>query len=353
MKCKIGDSIHSENIVGYKSLLERVDFYSISDTYCMGIDDIKKLYSEMSEKVYKIYGICSEKLITDYSSINKSNGTLSIVIKRKSYYDYVSHDTQAVRIATMIQDLLMAKYGNIKYLASISKILRSNLYKIGKAYLKPYYSGYCIIDMEMCCYNNMLEVENYLNSVLYEMNKHLQSCSIESICICNELLKPSDTQLMIGRLKRSIFKDLVERYQEWYSSTHSDKVSILEQDVRASIHLMLINKDVDKELINFKIAQRNDEWIIGFHSSLSISPYLIIKKLYPKVKINEIYHNSEFMVAGIYKGLDKMSSKGIEKDSRRCSCGNDLVYDLVRKKVSRVCPECQMKLLMSNYINIK
>lgn len=349
MKCLEGDSIHSKSISNYESLLSRIDFHNFNG-YGLDIDETKELYKVLSDKFYKIYGIQTSAIKTDFSDGMLSENRLSICVKRKAYYDYVNPKTQIVRISTMIQDLLFARYGNIKYLASIHKEIRSSITKLSKSYLKPYYSGFYISDLDMTCYDDIQEILEYLNSNIKLMNNRLQSCSIESISMNIVGVKPSDTQLMIGTANKEVFKDLIERYQEWY---YKDKntLDILEQDIRASIHLMLSDKKVDKNSIKIKIAQKNKEWVLGFYSNIGVSPYLIIKKLYPKIKINEIYHNSQFTITNLYKNLDKLEHKTSNFDSNVCYCGNRLVYDMLNKKVSKVCSECHMRLLMSNYIS--
>lgn len=352
MKCSVGDSIHAKVIQSYESLPDRVDFLAFNE-HGLSYDEIKDLYSEVVTKVKNFCDITEKSLITNYSGIKAENITLSVTYNRKSYYDYVSPDTQSIKIATLLQNLMIVKYGNMKYLNFINKRVRGNLTKLSKAYLKPYYSGFCIQDFACTCYDGVDEVEKFLNSMIDAMNTQLTSCKILRIDINKETVKPSDNNLMIGTLNRDVFKDIVQRYQEWYIGI-DDKVEIIEQDIRASIHLMLEKKMMDKSLLDIKIAQKDNKWVMGIYAPINISPYLIIKKLYPKVKLNDIYHNSEFLIAGVYKDISKViDSESISTDSKVCSCGSDLVYDMVNRKVSRVCHVCQMKLLMSNYVSRK
>ena len=348
MSCKQGDSIREGSIDRYISLLERQDFDDVRD-YELSELDAKTVYEELhSLMLSKGY---TEKSELSWKHDSPIDGVLSIVIQRVGAYDYVHPDTQITRIGALIQNVLMLHYGNMRYITFLKKKIRSNLSKVSKGYLKPYYSGYYVQDIQCSCYDDFDEIQQLLNSRIEFFNKQLESCRIIKIFLNKDrdyIVKPSDCNLMIGTLNRNVFKDLVERYQEWYIKDAS-VVEILEQDIRASIHLMLDKREYPKDSINIKIAQKDDKWVIGAYLPVGISPYLILKTLYPKIKLNEIYHNSQFMIYDVCRILDKIKASDlISGDSRTCSCGNDLVYGLVKRGVSRVCQDCQMRLLMSN-----
>ena len=170
MSCKQGNSIRQGKIDIYTSLLERQDFDSIRD-YELSELDAKALYEEL-------YCMMSSKGFTEKSELqwnhdNPIDGTLSIVVQRIGAYDYVHPDTQITRIGALIQNVLALHYGNMKYIASLKKKIRSNISKVSKGYLKPYYSGYYIQDIQCCFYDDFNEIQKLLNSNIEFFNKQL------------------------------------------------------------------------------------------------------------------------------------------------------------------------------------
>ncbi len=290
MGCNVGDSIRAGEIESYTSFIDRDDFSNIKD-YELSLDDIKQLYKELENKMSKFDSIhVSEFDIRQPTYKTPIKSVLSVLIERRAYYDYVHPDTQIARIATIIQNLVILKYGNMKYINFLTKRLRSNMTKISKGYLKPYFAGYCIQDIECICYDDLDEIEKYINSNLDIINSEMESCIVKNVSLSSEPIMPSDCNMMIGIIKRNKFKDLVTRFQEWYIEDKDGKIEILEQDIRASIHLMLEKKKISRDSITFKIAQKNDEWVVGFYSNIGISTYLILKKLYPKIKNFSIFN---------------------------------------------------------------
>lgn len=344
MSCKQGNAIHAGRIESYQALIERQDLNS-NKPYELSYQDAISVYQEvvanLKSKSYS--GIIKPFKSTVLPNTDKHQVTL--VIQRKAEFDYVHPDTQIARIVAMLQNVLIVNTGNIGYINSFIKRIRSNISKISQAYLKPYYSGYCIQTLQS--FLTIQEI-NILRQFISFVNLNLESCSVVSIDIDQESVMPSDINVFIGTLNRDLFKDLIQRYQEWYSH---DSLTIKDQDIRASIHLMLKDKQYPKSGINIKIAQKNQSWVLGAALPSTISPYLILKTLYPKIKLNEIYQHSSFIIPDTFKSLDRVSKQRLT-GSEVCKCGNSLVYSHINKQVSGLCLDCYIKGLMAKFISI-
>ena len=349
MSCKLGDSIRAGYIPSYTSLIERHDFDN-SKPYELSYQDASEIYQEILYKMQSI-GFNGAKLVCRVGESKVQKGTIRIIYKRSQEYDYIHPDVYNSRVGALVQNLLILHYGDLRYINFLIKKIRSNISNICKGYLKPYYSGICVQDISCQFYHDSIEIEKFLNENLNIINSQLETCIIDSINVnCTYNIMPSDMNLMIGLLDRDMFKDLADRYKEWSSS---DQVRILEQDIRASIHLMLKEKNIPKSDIMFKITQHKDKWLIGCVLPSNISPYLIIKSMYPKIKLNEIYHHCQFVITGVYRSLHKISdSELISLSSDSCSCNKELVYDLVRRRVSRKCLDCLVKSFMGAYMRL-
>lgn len=349
MSCNQGDSIRAGSIPSYQSLIERQSFNDVKP-YELSYEDANSLYQEVIHNL-KNRGYAGIIRPFRFKESESKKHVLSILIQRSSEYDYVHPDTQIARIGSMVQNILILNSGNIRYINFLTKRVRSNISKLSKAYLKPYYSGYYVQDIACRTFDD-LDIISILRGHIDFINSNLESCKVIDFYLDGEQIKPSDSNIMVGTLNRDMFKDLIERYQEWWGRD-SDKITIKEQDIRASIHLMLQDKSYSKSVIDIKIAQKNDKWVIGCSLPLGVSPYLILKQLYPKIKLNEIYHNSSFVVLDSYKSLDKVGSKTVPKGSESCSCGKGLVYSMIKRQVSRVCPDCQIRYMMGKFVSMR
>lgn len=349
MGCRYGDTIRAGTIQDYTPLidLDRVNFDG--EPHELSYNDASIIYDRIADKMNSIGFYEKSDLHDRRSSPIECN--LRLVMKRASEYDYVHPDVHVARIGAMIQNMLILHYGDLRYLNSFKKRLRSNISVLSKGYLKPYYGGYCLQDIKIRVWDNPIEVEEFLNNQLEVINFNIKTCILDRIyCKYTYNLKQSDINVMIGIVDRNVFKDIIERYHEWNSG---DDVRVYEQDIRASIHLMLKEKHYPKGTINIKIAQFVDKWVIGFAAPSNISPYLVLKTLYPKIKLTEIYHSIHFLTARVYRKITKYTeSEFVLKGSGKCSCGNELVYDMVNMTVSRKCLDCQMKALMGASQNI-
>jgi hypothetical protein len=232
MSCKEGDSIRAGSIPSYTSLFERQDFDTLRE-YELSELDAQSLYSELSDKMQRISFNDINSSLT-WQTENPNQGYLSILIQRNSQCDYVHPDVQIARLGALIQNILILHYGNMKYIKFLTKRMRSNITKISKGYLKPYYSGYYVQDIQCSYYDDLNEIQSLLNSNIKFLNNQMESCKVINISLTQDStysIKPSDSNLMIGILDRDIFKDFVERYTEWYSLS-LDEVEIQEQDIR-------------------------------------------------------------------------------------------------------------------------
>lgn len=341
MSCKQGNSIRAGKISSYQALIERSDLQS-NKPYELSYQGALSVYQEVISNL-KSKGYSGLIKPFRQTVLSQDKHQVTLTIQRKSEFDYVHPDTQVARMAAMLQNVLIVNTGNLGYINSFIKRIRSNISRLSQAYLKPYYSGYCIQTLQ-----SILSVSdvNILRQFIPFVNSNLESCSLVSIDIDQEPIMPSDINVMIGTLDRDMFKDLIERYQDWHSH---DTLEVKEQDIRASIHLMLKDKQYPKSAIDIKISQKNRSWVMGVASQTTISPYLILKTLYPKIKLNEIYQHSNFIVLDCFKSLDRLS--GIQTDSKTCQCGNSLVYSHINKRVSGVCQDCYIRSLMAKFIN--
>jgi hypothetical protein len=344
MSCKQGDSVRAGEIPSYHALIGRENLQE-HESYELSYQDALSAYQEVIDNLKSKH---YQGIIKPFNSVMPSaqdKHQVTLLIQRNPNFDYVHPDTQVARIISMIQNLLIVNTGNLSYINSFIKRIRSNLSRITQAYLKPYYSGYCLQSLQ--AYLSQSDIDLITPHIPF-INSNLESCSLKSINIDQEEIRPSDINVLVGTLDRNQFKDLISRYHEWQES---DTLTIKEQEIRASIHLMLKDRQYPKSDINIKIAQKNHSWIIGMAIPLSVSPYLVIKTLYPKIKLNEIYHKSSFILIDTFKPL-KHVSKQLQMTSDKCSCGNSLVYSHIHQQVSSVCLDCYIRSLLAKFANL-
>lgn len=372
--CAVGDAIHQKRVRAYRSLVERENLSDGSPEAEMNLQEAEALYAGIVAKG-------SHLGIKQVASLKREQGGLSlsfrgrdgkverirdkkelvlkVLIKRKGAYDYVSVTTQMARILANIQNMLIMSTGDLRYINLCRKILKSSISSMTGGHLKPYFSGYVVVDV-LC--NpigggfDLGKVAKVLQENLSGINGDLESCEVMRVYVDpGNYGLTSDMSLYLGEVSRELFRDLWERYEAWDSG---DGIEVLKQETRASIKLMVKKTAMKREQFTVYLGQKHDKYVVGIFGRGDINPYLWIKTLYPKVKLTNIYKGSNFVVYGTYRELGKVVGNGVnvgkkgltEYRAKSCACGGTLYYDMVNLQVGELCPRCYIKKLMGEYV---
>ena len=378
VSCSEGDAIHQDIIQEYVSVMDQSSDTLIRD-YELSLTETEEIMKNIQDKMREIGFICEEGHIVNQSigkiysergekslrDSDKRDYTLKVLLKRKSYYDYVSVETQIAKLGALMQNVLILKYWDIRYINFLRKKLKNNLSKVCDSYLKPYFSGYVIQDI-LCNpiglgFNTekMDELVALLNKNVVSFNKGVETCSVLKIFIDRDNnLTPSDYNLYLGEIDHDMFPDLLEKYNLWYAQENPE---VIVSDTRASISLMTKRMVLKKEWFTIKISQKNNKWMLGIFCRNTINPYLIMKTLYNKTKMTNIYHKCNFTIYGIYKEFSRVGSgtrglfreEGVQGVKTCDTCGGSLYYDCINQKVLDTCPTCYILKIMGAYLKKK
>lgn len=276
-----------------------------------------------------------DKSILNLTSYTKERETiLRTVIDRRDKYDYVDIDTQITLIGGKIQKVLYKEFQDDNLLKLIKRTSCNSLSSVTGNHLKPYFSGKYINEWYV---NKRIDpnIIKYLNDNISLINKDFISFNIDSLSIDNEYkLTSNDFNLFIGYIDSNYLSDFFERYENNFII--NDKPTVITKDIRKSVSLMTRVSKIDKLDIKLYYKKIKGFNLIALITKLPISPYLVIKTLYPKVKLTDIYSISKFKLVNTVKYI-KMGLK--------CSCGNNkLHYNLATMDMDKVCINCQAKM---------
>lgn len=292
---------------------------------------------EEERRHYKFLEV--KKLIEDNKKIE---GNIRLVIERKGLYDYVSPITQTRLAIASLTRYLYNRYKDERYLEIFKYEKGSSLSYISGNELKPYYSGRYVTDIELKYKLNQEIINNIIND-LFEINKDFKTFKIKNLFITDgKAFNHSDYNLFVGILKLNNPNDFIERYNKEFII--KDNPIIKTKDIRKSIHLMLKNVKIDKSDIKLYYDWYNGYLIVSLVCKSIISPYLLIKTLYPRMRLEEIYSRCNFSIVGSFRDI-----KNINLKCFKCGNGNKLYFDLINDKISPMCLSCYAKSYLYNY----
>lgn len=283
---------------------------------------------------WEVSSTCYDSIDKKMKSRKKSNVGLRIVIDRKEKQSYVSPEVQSRIAMGDMLNLLYKRDGDIRYLKLCASESSSSLNWVVGSGLKPYYSGRFSTDFSFCdkLTNNDIE---YLKSMLPSLNSTYDSFKVSSIFIPDTHIHYNGWNVYVGTVSLSDPNEFVRRYSKEFMN--KSKIIIKVKDIRKNIKLMTKEVEVeDTDVVMF--YQKNGKSLnIAIKCRAFISPYLLIKKMFPRKLMSDIYSQCSLSLVGSF-----MSMKGGLK-CFKCNKGEDLYYDAYKNNVSTMCLSCYAK----------
>lgn len=268
--------------------------------------------------------------------IQKKNGiTIRFIIDRKNRFEYVSPLVQSrLALASLIR-LLVYECGD-SALKFKTKEKLSNLYWISGEKLKPYYSGKLFIDYEIF---SDLDISLVKDKIIGSSG--FKSFTISNIFTPDFEMRKKDWNVFVGYMMFPR-EEFFRRYDSVFKLSQQPKIKLKED--RKITKLVLVENTISRGDIKIYYEEIKGGMAVAVICRAYISPYLLIKTLFPRLTLEHIFSRSDFSLIGSFRDM----VTGVKCFS--CGEGEDVYYDLIKNGLSKVCLKCYAKIYLSKYL---